>query len=89
MGSREELSGAALGAIAAILLCLWIIASNIDYADRLDAEAREKEERAAAIQAEPVLPLSFPIDYAISITQSGNGIDVPRTVYVAGARRAE
>lgn len=68
-------------AVAAILTLAFLLVGALDYADALDAEARAKDERAAAIQAEatPTLPLSFPIPYDATVTQSGYGIDEPRT----------
>jgi hypothetical protein len=86
-------------AVITFLIALYAMAGTWDHADALDAEAVEKEARAAAIAGEAVAaaiqqqdrspPFTHPIPYSISIIQSGYGISTPRTHYAVGHRESK
>lgn len=62
---------AALGFIAA----LYALVGTFDYADALTAEAQAKLDRAIAIEAQSILPLTHPIPYDAVVIQTGPGIE--------------
>lgn len=69
----------ALQAIAAFgfLAALYALVGTFDYADQLTAEAQAKLDRAMAIEAQSILPLTHPIPYDAVVIQSGEGIQKP------------
>lgn len=60
------------------LAVLFVLVGSFDYADEVLAEAIAKEARGAAVAA---TTFAHPLPYAATVTQSGDGIDEPRTRY--------
>lgn len=81
----EQLAGRALGLIGAFLLVSYVVTSHWDYADKLEAEAKAKAERAEMIQAhmEALGKLSHPCAATIRDGMTSVTMSPERCVRVA------